>query len=356
MPHDRISRVGVARITWGGIVKRSVWVLFAFIAANLVTYWTSGYFQRESTYRGLVDELVANHPDVRLVFAGDSHFAVPLNDLIDVDPHGPAYSIAFGGDSLRESYAKLRYVLERSHTIDTLVVSADPHMFGSGRLESSNRSFVDWYFIREGDSTGLKRGWASALLDQIPLLNNDFLQYLRKAAAAAVARRRGAADAGESDAVPWEKKTEEQRAAEARSTGIGDHAGVGDSPMPYYWWRRILALAKEHHVKVIGARFPVHREYAAQVSPHQVAEIDAFLVSHGVEKIVDLRGALANPRDFEDEDHVNDTTGVRSLLPMLERYLDHPMMRQRPPPLVSGDGTGRPARSRNPEAGQADPR
>ncbi len=85
---------------------------------------------------------------MKIIFSGDSHFAVPLNDYLDDNPAAPGYSIAAGGDSLRESFAKVRYVLERNHGIDTLILTADPHMFGKGRLESSNRSFADSLFHR----------------------------------------------------------------------------------------------------------------------------------------------------------------------------------------------------------------
>lgn len=308
-------------------------VLAVFVAANILTWWTSGYFQREASYRAEV-AAVARHPDVHIVFAGDSHFAVPLNDLIDVDPHGPAYSVAFGGDSLRECYAKLRRVLNESHTIDTVIVSADPHMFGKGRLDSSNRSYVDWYFLLAGDRTGLKRGWASAILDQVPLLNNDFLQYLRKEVGTDIERLRGrgrSGAAGEADASgdSWARLTAAERSAAARSTGAEDHAGIGESQVPFYWYDRILALAREHHVKVIGMRFPVHPDYAAQAPPAQVAAIDHFLLSKGVAQIIDLRDALTDPHDFQDEDHVNDA-GVVPLLPIVERRLGRPLMAHRP--------------------------
>ncbi|HEY3785383.1 MAG TPA: hypothetical protein VGL55_08895 [Steroidobacteraceae bacterium] len=320
-------------MSWRKLARLAVVLLAVFVAANIVTWWISGYFQRESSYRGEV-AAVASHPDVHIVFAGDSHFAVPLNDLIDVDPHGPAYSIAFGGDSLRECFAKLRQVLNDSHTIDTIIVSADPHMFAKGRLESSNRSFVDWYFLRAGDRTGLKRGWASALLDQVPLLNNDFLQYLRKEAGTDLDRLRGRGRGGgdtegEADGSSWDKLTEGQRRAAARSTGAEDHAGTGEYQLPFYWYERILALAHEHHVKVIGMRFPVHPDYAAQAPAAEVAAIDHFLLRNGVAQIIDLRGALSDPRDFQDEDHVNDA-GVLPLLPIVEKRLGRPLMTHPP--------------------------
>src|SRR4029077_13004996 len=123
---------------------------------------------------------IATHKDVHVVFTGDSHFAVPLNDYLNDNPAGPAYSIATGGDSLRECFAKVRHVLQATPTIDTLILTADPHMFGKGRLESSNRSFADRYFIEAWDRSGVQHNLWSALLQQVPLFSEDFLQYFRK--------------------------------------------------------------------------------------------------------------------------------------------------------------------------------
>jgi hypothetical protein len=310
-------------ITWLKLLAGAVIMVALFVLANIYAYDTAGYFARERDYRQQVDG-IATHPDVRIVFAGDSHFGVPLNDYLNGNPAGPAYSIAYGGDSLRECYAKVRRVLESSPTIDTLIVTADPHMFAQGRLESSNRSFADLYFLEARDRTGLPHDWASAVLDQIPLLNDDFLQYLRKAIAASLSGASAHAR-GADDPAAWSRLSDEERNAEAHDTGVGDHAGIATSTRPFMWYQRILDLARSHHVRVVGLRFPVHHEYSAQAPPSQVAAIDAFLRSHGVTQIIDMRGALTDPRDFEDEDHVNQV-GVVPLVTMLEQRLGRPLL------------------------------
>jgi lysophospholipase L1-like esterase len=108
--------------------------------------------------------------------------------------------------------------------------------------------------------------------------------------------------------------------ASAVDTGRGDHAGIGDVRTPFIWYQRILDLAREHHVRVIGVRFPVNAGYSSQAPADKVAAIDSFLASHGVAQIIDLRDALTDPRDFEDEDHVNET-GAVLVVKMLEQKL-----------------------------------
>jgi hypothetical protein len=290
--------------SWLRLISQLVIAVALFAVANVFTYETSGFFQKEHDYQQVVSG-IARHPDVKLIFSGDSHFAVPLNDYLD---------------SLRESFAKVRHVLETTRGIDTLVLTADPHMFGKGRLESSNRSFADIYYIEAWDRSGLQKNVWSAILQQVPLFNEDFLQYFRKDLGSMLSRVRTKAR-GEGDPLAWSRLSDEERRESAIETGKGDHAGVGDSQVPFGWYQRILDVAREHNVKVIGVRFPVHPGYSGQVSAQQVAELDTWLTGHGVTQIIDLRNELTDPRDFEDEDHLNET-GAAKIVKVLEARLN----------------------------------
>jgi hypothetical protein len=305
-------------LSWVRLFSQLLIAVILFVTANVVTWQTSGFFQKEREYQQVVTG-IARHPQVRIVFSGDSHFAVPLNDYLDDNAARPGYSIAAGGDSLREAFAKVRYVLNATPGIDTLILTADPHMFGKGRLESSNRSFADRYFIAAWDASGLQKNIWSAMLQQVPLFNEDFLQYFRKDLGTMLSRTRTKAR-GAGDPLAWSRLTDAQRQASAIATGEGDHAGVGDSQVPFMWYQRILDAAREHHVRVIGVRFPVNPGYSAQVSAQKVAELDAWLTGHGVAEIIDLRNELTDPRDFEDEDHLNET-GAAKIVKHLEARL-----------------------------------
>jgi len=315
---DITSAEMIRSFSWTRLISQLLVAALLFVAANVVTYETSGFFQKEHEYQQVVAG-ITRHPNVRIVFSGDSHFAVPLNDYLDDNAAAPGYSIAAGGDSLREAFAKVRHVLNTTPGIDTLILTADPHMFGKGRLESSNRSFSDRYFIEAWDASGLQKNIWSAMLQQVPLFNEDFLQYFRKDLGAMLSRTRTKAR-GAGDPLAWSRLTDEQRQASAVATGEGDHAGVGDSQVPFTWYQRILDAAREHNVKVIGVRFPVHPGYSAQISAQKVAELDAWLTAHGVTQIIDLRHELTDPRDFEDEDHLNET-GAAKIVQVLETRL-----------------------------------
>jgi hypothetical protein len=298
-----------------------------FVAANVYTYEASGFFERERLYTQQVGALAA-HGYVHTVFAGDSHFAVPLNDSLNEDLGGPSYSIAAGGDSLRECFAKVRHVLNATPGIDTLILTADPHMFARGRVESSNRSFADRYFIEAWDRSGVQHNLWSAILQQVPLFSEDFLQYFRKELGVMLTHSAQPARAA-GDPLAWSRLTDAQRMKEAVQTGQGDHDGLGEVEQPFRWYVRILDLARARHVRVIGVRFPVHPGYAAQAPADKVAELDRLLLKSGVSQIIDLRDALTDPKDFEDPDHVNEI-GAALVLDMLEQKLQRPLRRRQP--------------------------
>ena len=318
-----ITTVQLTRsFSWLRLFSQCLVAVLLFVAGNVYTYETSGFFQRQREYAQQVSA-IATHGNVRTVFAGDSHFAVPLNDYLNDDPAAPAYSIAAGGDSLREAFAKVRHVLNTTPGIDTLILTADPHMFARGRLESSNRSFADRYFIEAWDRSGVQHNLWSAMLQQVPLFSEDFLQYFRKDLGALLTHSPQHARA-EGDPLAWSRLTDEERMQDALQTGQGDHDGIGAVKAPFEWYGRILDLARARHVRVIGVRFPVHPGYAARAPADKVAELDSYLLKAGVSRIIDLRDALTDPKDFEDADHVNEI-GAPRVVTMLEQKLQRPL-------------------------------
>src|SRR5438309_123574 len=68
-----ITTVEMARsFSWMRLFSRCLVALLLFVAANVYTYETSAFFQRERAYTGEVSALTARR-NVRIVFAGDSH-------------------------------------------------------------------------------------------------------------------------------------------------------------------------------------------------------------------------------------------------------------------------------------------
>ena len=167
------------------------------------------------------------------------------------------YNLAAPGDSLREGYAKLRYVLGRPTHIRQIYLSVDLHMFGTGRLRSANGAFADQYLVLSNSPYGLDKGRLGGLLNAVPLFNDDFVQFTRARIRVTLARKPSVTD--KPPELPWFDLSETERAARARRTGDGDHNQVGRLEEPFLWIGRIVALARAHDATVIGVRYPAHR-------------------------------------------------------------------------------------------------
>ena len=305
-------------LTWRLLLLRGLAGVAVFALANLITYRAVGYFQREHEYHAEVSQYF-DRPAASALFAGDSHVAQLDNDLLADN----AYNIAWGGDSLREVYAKLRYLLSRQAHIRTLFLTADPHMFGEGRLQSSNRAFVDEYLLLTASPYGFDKGWPSAALGTVPLFNDDFVQYLKKKVS--VSLKHVPVRVEDEDAGSWLALSETEREQQARATGIGDHRGIGDHPEPFQWFGRIAALAHEHGIRIIAVQYPSHPAYIQAISPQADALVNAELARAGVTDIIDLRNVFADPSLFKDEDHVS-RKGAIALLHILSQRTRQPLL------------------------------
>ena len=303
-------------LRWSQLAVRLVAAALLFAVANAIVYSVSPFFAQAREYSRQVEGLF-ERPNAHVLILGDSHVA-QLHDSFLADT---AYNAAFGGDSLRECYAKLVYLSQRRPEIDMVILSADLHMFGSGRLESANRVFADRYFLLTGSSVGIEQGPLSALRQQIPLFNDDFVQFLRRTTVARLKARASNVDTGTASSRTWAELSEEERAARALSTGESDHQGIMTHREPIEWYERIVELAQQRGIRVVAVRYPAHPLYFAEVTDEQVATLDNELARMGVTDIFDFRRSLANPQDFNDPDHVS-ASGARKLLELLQERLN----------------------------------
>lgn len=300
-----------SQTTWRSLSLKLAACVVALGVTNSIVHWTSPYFQREDRYHELVRN-ISSRPEATTVFAGDSHVAALHNEQLG----DTAYNIASGGDSLRECYAKLSYLLEQpGNRITTVIVSADFHMFGSGRDNSANRSFADYYFLSTGDASGLRSGIVSTVMDQVSLFNDDFVKYLRES----ISRyRRGHQPEADGLGTPWYKLPQSERDRIATETGRGDHFGVSAESEGMKWFARIVALAKERRLRLVAIRLPAHPLYFAPLSADSTLAVDSRIAELGVQEVHDFRFIFDDPAYFEDPDHLSEK-GMLAFLPLLEQ-------------------------------------
>lgn len=297
------------RRSWKQLAFKAAIGVLLFALANVLVYRTSGFFQREKHYHQTVADLF-ERPAISVILMGDSHVAEIPAEALSQDAH----NLAAGGDGYRECYAKLRYLLTRPNRVNTLLLTADYHMFGAGRVQSANRSFVERYLLAAGSPIGYEKSRLSSLFNLAPLFNDDFVQYLKKDVRARLHRIRQPAHG---PAVVWSDLPETVRQKRALETGRGDHAGVGEFKEPLYWFEQILTLAQRHGIDVIPVRFPTSAGYLSQIPAAGKQTVDAALARIGAPAVIDLGHALKEPEYFADEDHVN-SHGAAALLCLLE--------------------------------------
>lgn len=301
------------RHSWKQLAFKTAIGVLLFALANVLVYRTSGFFQRERHYHRTVAELF-ERPEVSVVLMGDSHVAEIPDEALDENVH----NLAAGGDGYRECYAKLRYLLTQPNRVDTLLLTADYHMFGAGRVHSANRSFVERYLLATRSPIGYEKNWLSSLFNLAPLFNDDFVQYLKKDTRE---RLRRARQPTHDKAMVWSDLPPEVRQRRALETGRGDHAGVGEFKEPLDWFERILSLAQQHGINVIPVRYPTSAGYQSQIPAEGRRAIDAALARMGMPAVIDLSLSLKEPEYFADEDHVN-SRGAAALLCLLEERTD----------------------------------
>lgn len=301
------------RHPWQQLAFKAAIGVLLFALANVLVYCTSGFFQREKRYHQTVEELF-ERPEVSVILMGDSHVAEIPDQALGQGTH----NLAAGGDGYREGYAKLRYLVARPNKVATLLLTADYHMFGAGRVQSANRSFVERYLLATASPVGYEKGWLSSAFNLVPLFNDDFVQYLKKNTRERLHRVRHPAPG---PAVVWSDLPEAVRQQRALETGRSDHAGVGEFEEPLYWFEQILKLAQRHGIDVIPVRYPTSAGYLSQVPAAGKRTIDAALARMGAPAVIDLGHALQEPEYFADEDHVNER-GAAAVLCLLEERTD----------------------------------
>ena len=333
-----------SRSSWQTILLKGTLGVAAFMVANLITYHTSGYFQRANEYHDVVQNFFT-HRHVKAIFVGDSHVAQIDNEFLS----DAAYNVGFGGDSLREIYAKLRYLLSQPNEIDILFLTADVHMFGSGRLQSSNGAFADQYLLWTGSPYGFGHGRLAAAFNLVPLFNDDFVQYLKRDIAQTFKQARD--DDSEESEDAWQRLPQAERERIARETGEGDHREIGIHPEPFEWYARIVALARKHGIRVIAVRYPATAEYFATVTPAQNALVDRALAAAGVQEVLDFRHIFVDASYFKDPDHLS-RKGVAALLQLLENQAHRKLTSESfAPPVGAAPSASGPIAQAPPSAG-----
>jgi hypothetical protein len=296
--------------SWKSLLFKALFGAGLFALANVAVYHASEYFRMARMYDATLQGALEKR-NLETVLIGDSHTATLRNAFLA----DGVYNLAYGGDGPREMYAKLRRVLSANDSVKTVMLSADVHMFGEARQASSNRAFADLYLLETASPYGLEHGRLSAVLNAVPLLNDDFVQFMKKSVSSH--HQNSPTDQAHVNTATWAERSEQFRSELAESTGRYDHRGAGHQSQAVSWYAHIVDLAHAHGVKIITLRYPAHPGYFASVQESTVKAIDSELGNLGLPPPLDYRRSISDPALFKDEDHLNDS-GALVLLQRLE--------------------------------------
>ena len=143
-------------------------VILIFICWSLSLYYEnvvmsgSVLSRQERAYRSLMGE-----GEIKYLFLGDSH---TINGIIPalIDPQKRSFNYGVTGESIVETYYKLKHILKKERrAIDTVVLPADLHTYSSVRF-TTNSFHSAYYWHRYIDYV------------ELGLYKNDLLAFLNK--------------------------------------------------------------------------------------------------------------------------------------------------------------------------------
>ncbi|GAB4419865.1 MAG: hypothetical protein OHK0039_32770 [Bacteroidia bacterium] len=287
-----------------------------FVPLNIYLYNSSPFFAKEKEYHATIEGFFAKDQVTHLII-GDSHPGALTNDMLGEH----TYNLAFGGDGLKENYLKLKYVLERSESVEYLLLTADAQMFGKRRVQSSNNSFLNPYVLKTGTYEVYGHNAVSILADMVPLFNDSYIEYLNKNLQDRISgniAKRNLYEQLRQDHYMWSREiSPEQRLEFALKTGKSDHKGVMADSIQQVYYRKIFDLCAAYGVKVIGVKYPAMREYIAGLEAGPREQLESFFASLPFHAMLDYRDFTQDPLLMKNEDHVNDD-GARLLLKRME--------------------------------------
>lgn len=287
-----------------------------FVLLNAYVYATSPFFERQKSYLRQIESYAKRN--ARVLIVGDSHPGVFANEMLNQQ----TYSIAAGGDGIKECYLKLRYLLSRPNRIDTIFLTADAQMFSTRRVRSTNAVFLNKYTLLLNSLDVYQQNFASVLADLVPFFNDSYIEYLNKDLQNSISGQKKKADFEQclrEDESLWSTRiTAKERLERAIATGKGDHKGVMDDQTLPDYFRQIIYLCQARGIRIIGVRYPAMEAYFAQLPAENEKRLESFLEELPFETILDYRNFSQDPQLYHNEDHLN-ATGALALLRQMEK-------------------------------------
>lgn len=263
-----------------------------------------------------------NQPEVEpvVLFVGDSRIA--MNVQAERLPPG-YYNWSYPGENLRQLYLRVKYALEAKPSIRYLVIGLEDVTLSEARARDLDVSrqllFADLDDLADIYPASPRFLLRAAVLHYLPLINavqrrrvadvmlDDFVRLLTGAGPPQPTRLI-CGDFRFTGPSDWNKMewTQQLVGAVANVGGLfGDDAR--DAPEMQRAFQRLLAMARRHHVEVIGVHSPLTRAYADAATRLERSTASSYFAAAPLHALLDFRLLFADRPDyFQDSDHLSD--------------------------------------------------
>ncbi len=279
---------------------------FIFFFLNLIFYICFANIVFYKKYINPLNELKKSHATILIL--GDSHSAVMDQSLFPKD----FINLSFASDSLIDIYFKLNFILKKNKKIDTLLITADNHIFSKYRAEYNNleRSiiFSDYATYNQIIPISFMGYCYKKYVNRYLPLSNNVISNIFKSVLFRRISKIGqlfnkVKDSDQS--LSWAEMSEMERIEGAQSRASGQISNEYDEKL-FFAYEKIIELCEEYEILIIGITYPLTFEYLQAIENADVSVVDDFFKQRNIEIYDFSKGVVTKTEHFEDHDHVND--------------------------------------------------
>ena len=216
-------------------------------------------------------------------------------------------NLSYGSDSYKDIYIKISYLIQQGVTIDTIYLSADPHMLGKKREVNNNKNrsiaYADFENYREFYNTSYPefvfRKYVRKYISTFDINNAKLIQSYFNSFFSSI-------NVSKNEQIKWINLLSIEKKDRSKSKFI-DFYSRGSSKKLENELHKILNLALEYNIVVIGLEFPIAKQMKNLKIPDSIILPKNIFLSKKL-LVIDLTD-INNDKYFRNQDHVN-TSGA----------------------------------------------
>jgi len=227
-------------------------------------------------------------------------------------------NLSFGSDSYQDILAKFSWLIKNASSIDTIIISIDDHML-TKKSNNRNRtiSFINPPAFSKVYGEPTPKYFYYLVVRYLPVLYPSNQALIKNYLVSKFYK-----DKNEVRALPWQDQPEIERIERAKEKVHSFYPGGQFHPKPALKkaLRKILSIAEENGITVIGIKFPISLSMQ-KVTDNYSDKVEGFFFENGGHYVLDYENILESPRFFSNQDHIN-TLGAKEIADFLKNNLE----------------------------------